>query len=159
MTHQECVKIAAKWARGRHDVVFTERSSGNGELPDVMAWSYRWSTMIECKVSRSDFFADKRKPTRRPEWAEKDCIGNLRIYACPKGLFSESEIPDKWMLLEIYPSGFARLNVNPWSYIGEKTNIWWHELSVKALENERFMLFRALQDIQEKRITEKILPI
>jgi hypothetical protein len=92
MTHSELVKIATTWARGRHDVVLEERSSGNGELPDIMAFNYRWSTMIECKVSRADFFADKRKITRV---VQENCLGNYRIYCCPKGLLSEDDIPEK----------------------------------------------------------------
>lgn len=158
ITHVELVKIATKWAYGRHDVVFAERSDGSGELPDVMAFSYRWSTLIECKISMSDFHADKRKPSRRDDWRAKDCIGNLRIYCCPKGIIPEIKIPEDWMLLEVYPSGFVKLNVNPFKGSpGMKKTIWWHELTSEALMSERFMLFRALQDINQQRISEKIV--
>lgn len=159
-THQELVKKAAEWARSRCDVVFTERSNGFGELPDVMAWSYRWSMLIECKVSRTDFLRDKRKPGRALDWGKtwghEDAVGNFRAYCCPRGLIKDTEIPDRWMLLEVYPSGFVRLNVNPWKYDIKKT-IWWNELTAKALDSERFMLFRALQDIKQGRESKKIL--
>lgn len=160
MTHKELVVIAKKWAYTRHDVVFTERSCGEGELPDVIAFSYRWSLMIECKASRSDFYADKRKYSRQNE---TDSIGNFRIYCCPKGLLSESEIPDGWALLEVYHSKYTKLNVNIWkgaagmNYQRYKNTIWWHDLSTKALEKERFMLFRALQDINQGRKSDKII--
>jgi hypothetical protein len=160
-THQELVQIAAKWSRSRHDVVFTERSNGDGEMPDVMAFSYRWSLMIECKVSMADFYRDKRKNSRRDE---KDCIGNFRIYCCPKGLIDERKIPDGWVLLEVYPSGYAKLNCNIWAgangprYHPYENTIWWHDLTVEALRSERFMLFRALQDIMQDRVSNKIMP-
>lgn len=152
MTHKDLVEIAKKWAYGRHAVVFSERSDGSGELPDIMAFSYRWSTMIECKASLADFHADKRKFSRLDQ---TDAVGNLRIYCAPKGLIHESKIPDTWMLLEVYPSGFAKLNTNPWKIM--KNSIWWNKLTTTALEKERFMLFRALQDINEGRISNKIV--
>ncbi len=158
INHKECVEIAKKWACGRCGVVLAERYDGGRELPDIVAWSYRFSLLIECKVSHSDFLADKKKSTRREEWDGKNCIGNLRIYCCPKGVIKEIEIPDDWMLLEIYPSGYAKLNVNPWGYLAKiKNSIWWHELTNEALLKERFMMYRALQDTRETSTDNKII--
>ena len=64
MTHAECVSAAAAYMQKRSDVVLPEFYSWNSELPDVIAFSNRVSTVIECKISRSDFLRDKNKPFR-----------------------------------------------------------------------------------------------
>jgi len=50
LSHKELVKIATKWAYGRHQVVIAEKP-GVYENPDVMAFSYQYSTLIECKTN------------------------------------------------------------------------------------------------------------
>ncbi len=135
MTHKELVKIAAKWAQGKHRIVVVERGA-IGELPDVAAFDYGYSTLIECKVSRSDFLRDKRKATRRhPEW----CMGNYRIYCVPKGLISENDIPDDWGLLEFYPSGLVKLKTNLYKH--REGAIWWHEDTIEGLKAEKHLLY------------------
>lgn len=134
-THSELVKIAAKWAEPKHRIIITERGAIH-ELPDVLAIGYGFSTLIEVKISRSDFLRDKRKLTRR----DGDfCAGNYRIYCVPKGLITENDIPDDWGLLEVYPSGKARLKVNIYKYSRPNT-IWWHEDSVEGLKAEKHIL-------------------
>lgn len=106
MTHAECVEVASAYLNKRCNVVLPEFFSHNSELPDVIGFNSRAeSTMVECKVSRADFLKDKKKTFR--VWSEKG-MGDYRYYCCPKGLIKESEIPDGWGLLYIYPSGKAR---------------------------------------------------
>jgi hypothetical protein len=50
----------------------------------------------------------------------------------------------------------VRLKTNLFAYSPGVGTIWWHELSTTALMYERFMLFRALQDIAQGRETEKV---
>lgn len=133
-SHSDLVRIAAKWARNRHQLVVTERG-GTYEIPDVVAFSYSFTTLIECKVSRADFFRDKKKITRRHGDL---CIGNYRIYCIPKGLVIEDEVPDDWGMLEVYPSGFVRLRTN--IYTHRAPAIWWHEDTTTALKSERRIL-------------------
>lgn len=97
MTHAELVAIAARWLRNTKGcgVVLTEHSAGR-EFPDAMGWKTGFSQLVECKVSRADFFADRRKPTRahpdvRPAW---HCW-----YLTPAHLVTQFEIPDGWGLL------------------------------------------------------------
>jgi len=53
--------------------------------------------MIECKVSRSDFFADAKKPQRLAGTG----IGERRYFMTPVGLVKPSELPEEWGLIEI----------------------------------------------------------
>jgi hypothetical protein len=47
-------------------------------------------------VSRSDYFADKKKEFRSV--SEKG-MGEFRYYICPKGMLEEAEVPVAWGLL------------------------------------------------------------
>ncbi|MCK5019106.1 MAG: hypothetical protein KAS32_18745 [Candidatus Peribacteraceae bacterium] len=143
MTHKELVKKAAHWAKGRHGIVLEERY-GLTENPDVLGFSYAYSTLIEVKVTRADFLRDKRKFARRDgKW----CMGNYRVYCIPKGLLTEDDIPERWGLLEVYPSGYIRLRVN--IYKGWRGVDWWHTLSADALLSERRMLYNHFFAIPE----------
>lgn len=67
------------------------------ELPDVFAFTRYASYLVECKASRSDFLADRKKAFRKkPE----EGIGEIRILLCNKGIAKESEIPQGWLFLE-----------------------------------------------------------
>lgn len=135
MNHKDVVARAVEWAQSRHQLVIRERSAIY-EIPDVVGISYSYTTMIECKASRSDFLADKKKLSRLDG---NYCVGNYRIYCAPKGILNESEIPDGWGFLEIYPSGFLKLNVNIYKY--SRPNIFWHEDTVQNLRAEKRMMF------------------
>ena len=100
MTHQSLVRLAEQWLRSRYrcGIVLSEQSCASGETPDVIGWkgSCR-SVVIECKVSRADFFADREKPFRQqPETA----MGCERFYLVPQGLIQKQELPRGWGLLE-----------------------------------------------------------
>ncbi len=80
-------------------VVVTELGTQNNENPDVIGFKYAGhSTLIEVKVSRSDFLSDRSKRFRR----EMELgMGDLRYFAAPKGLLKAEEMPESWGLLEI----------------------------------------------------------
>lgn len=134
ITHKELVKIAVKWAMGRHNVVISERGAIN-EIPDVVGLHYAYTTLIECKASRADFQRDKFKITRRHS---DICIGNYRIYCAPHGLLSEDDIPETWGLLEVYPSGHVKLRTNIYKH--RAGAIWWHDYNVEGLKAERHLI-------------------
>src|SRR5947209_3089529 len=120
-THQELVDIAARWARNRHGVVVKEFACLHWEIADVIAFTAGYSTLIECKASRADFLADKKKVFRsHPEMG----MGNYRIYCAPKGMIKESELPDGWALLEINEGKKAKLNVDIYKFDKLKTIFW-----------------------------------
>lgn len=100
MTHQQLVRLAEQWLRSRYrcGIVLSEQSCAGGETPDVIGWKGRCrSVVIECKISRADFLADREKPFRKnPELA----MGCERFYLAPQGLIRADELPAKWGLLE-----------------------------------------------------------
>jgi hypothetical protein len=101
MTHAQLVKLAERWLRrNRCTIVLSEQTASSGEVPDVIGWrSNCESILIECKVSRADFFADQNKPLRRrPE----EGMGSRRFYLTPKALLHRAELPSRWGLLEVW---------------------------------------------------------
>lgn len=78
-------------------VVLSELASIAGDIPDAIGWSYGRSVLIECKVSRDDFFRDQKKPQRM----NGSGAGERRYYMVPKGLVERTEVPEDWGLLEV----------------------------------------------------------
>lgn len=102
ITHKELVDRAFMYLRGgiNCSIVFKERVGSTSENPDAIGFSGGGSYLIECKASRSDFLADKKKIFRRhPEQG----MGYKRYFMAPVGMFDPSEMPDGWGLLEVYP--------------------------------------------------------
>jgi hypothetical protein len=101
MKHQQLVRLAEVWLRRQYrcGIVLSEQSCASGETPDVIGWKGKCrSVLVECKVSRADFLADREKPFRRcPELG----MGCERFYLAPVGLIGAAELPAKWGLLEI----------------------------------------------------------
>ena len=105
-THVDLVALAAQWLeRQGNTVVITELATAAGETPDALGFAGRVSTVIECKISRSDFAADAKKYFRRESWRG---MGQQRFYMVPKGLIKQAELPVGWGLIEISDKGRAR---------------------------------------------------
>ena len=68
--------------------------------------------MIEVKVSRSDFFADKKKPERKAGG-----VGTYRFYLAPAGLIAVTDLPESWGLLEFNGRSVQMVH-------GPKGNLW-----------------------------------
>lgn len=106
MTHDELVARAVKWLRnpskGRSacGVVVPELCSYGNEEPDAFGWNTAGSYLIECKVSRSDFFADRHKPRHR---TGRPGPGAYCYYMTPPDLVTPDEVPDGWGLLYCHP--------------------------------------------------------
>ncbi len=104
-THAECIAAAAQYLNKRYDVVLPEFFTHNAELPDVIAFKSRYSCLVECKISRGDFLADKKKNFRAfPDRG----MGDYRYYCVPKGMVGIGELPEGWGLLYVHPSGMVR---------------------------------------------------
>jgi len=111
MSHSDLCALAAKWLRSSKQkrglacqVAFVEPriSFLSGESPDaigvrVSGCSDAGSTIVECKVSRSDFLADAKKAHRKMGGG----MGRWRYYMCPEGLIAPDELPEKWGLLYV----------------------------------------------------------
>ncbi|PKE27612.1 adenylosuccinate synthase [Rahnella sp. AA] len=117
MTHNELNAIAVKWCKRPASgngpgcqVALTEVGGlYGGERADVFA--YRWgfdggSVVVESKVSRSDFLADREKPHR---CGITPGMGTYRYYICPEGLIDIDDLPPRWGLLWVNKRGHVRL--------------------------------------------------
>jgi hypothetical protein len=112
--HEYLSKLAAKWAKKQgFPVVATNlTAAGSREKVDLIAFRSSCSLMIESKVSRSDFFADAKKPER-----VEGGVGTYRFYITPFDMVSSTEIPDGWGLL--YVDGKNVIDI-----IRPKGNLW-----------------------------------
>lgn len=112
--HRELCEVGAKFLKrsssanghGCHYAIV--EPSCYGENPDVFGVRHGqggWDSgtfLLEAKVSRSDFLADKKKPHRiNPETG----VGKWRYYICPTGLIQPHEVPDKWGLIYVNRRG------------------------------------------------------
>jgi len=101
MSHAQLVEKAVDWLRRyRCGVVLSEQACLSGEMPDAIGWKRAChSVVVECKISRADFQADRDKPFRRnPETG----LGCERFYLVPEGLLDPKELPAGWGLLEYH---------------------------------------------------------
>lgn len=97
VSHPSLVAVAAKWLQKKHAVVITELAT-TGEEPDAIGWCGTHSTLVECKISRADFNADKGKKFRRePRYG----VGQYRYFLTVPGIIKDYELPEKWGLLEL----------------------------------------------------------
>jgi hypothetical protein len=99
MNHAFLVAKAEAWLRRyRCGVVLSEQACISGEMPDAIGWKRAChSVLVECKISRADFLADRNKPFRlNPQTG----VGSERFYLVPKGLVRVEELPAGWGLLE-----------------------------------------------------------
>jgi hypothetical protein len=100
MTHAQLVERAVRWLRSyRCGVVLSEQACVSGEMPDALGWKQAChSVLVECKVTRADFLADRGKPFRlKPEKG----VGSERFYFTPPGLIRRTELAPGWGLLEL----------------------------------------------------------
>lgn len=115
MTHAELNAIAVRWllraksAKGPGcQVAFQEISDTSGsERCDAWGYSWSWqpcSVLVEVKVSRSDFFADRKKPHRK-----EGGVGVYRYYMCPEGLININDLPPRWGLLWVNKRGHVKV--------------------------------------------------
>lgn len=104
MTHDQLVQRAVRWLRATRGcgVVYAELVCANpaGIIPDAIGWrAAGWSILVECKVSRSDFLADRKKVIHL---SPDHCPGQERWYLTPPGLVRVDELPAGWHLAEAH---------------------------------------------------------
>ncbi len=97
VTHDRLVRRARGYLFRHHGLVISEMAA-IGEQADAIGFSSGYSTLIECKVSRSDFLADLKKFFRV---VPESGMGDNRYYFTPAGLISPNELPRLWGLLEL----------------------------------------------------------
>lgn len=158
MTHSDLCLIAVKWLKrsnsaggpGCHVAVSECRSGWTGEIPDAIGFRAAGfddgSVVIECKTSRADFLADKKKAHR-----ESGGIGNWRYFMAPAGLIKLDELPAGWGLLEVNSRGHVKAVAGLATYYGagydtvrKETLAWWHEAD---RDREQFLLVKLLHRV------------
>ncbi|HYA25935.1 MAG TPA: hypothetical protein VEF05_17360, partial [Terriglobales bacterium] len=99
MTHSQLVQKAVQWLRCyRCGVILSEQACTSGEMPDAIGWKRAChSVLVECKISRADFLADRDKPFRQKSQLGMGCE---RFYLTPAGLLRAEELPEGWGLLQ-----------------------------------------------------------
>jgi hypothetical protein len=104
ITHNELVRRGCEWLRSKGcKIVLSEfhAVSHYGEVPDVIGWRGGVSILVEAKTSRSDLFADRKKPFRvLPEAG----MGDWRFIIAPPGVCAPSDLPSGWGLLVARPN-------------------------------------------------------
>lgn len=121
-THDELCDIAARFLkRNGFGVVFHDKFRAithNGEQPDCLGFRTGTSCLIECKTSRADFIADRKKKFRiAPELG----MGNFRFMMTPENLITVDELPANWGLLTVSKAGRVK-KVHGWP-----ANTGWHD--------------------------------
>jgi hypothetical protein len=93
------VEKAVQWLRFyRCGVILSEQACSSGEMPDAIGWKRAChSVLVECKISRADFLADREKPFRQKSHLG---MGSERYYLAPAGLLALGDLPPGWGLLE-----------------------------------------------------------
>lgn len=105
--HNELCSLAVKFltTAGSFKVVAKEMkclATEVKEIPDVLAFNSKYTVLIECKTSRSDYIADFEKPVRkRPSLG----MGSYRYYFCEAGVIREQDLPVRWGLIWVHKDG------------------------------------------------------
>jgi len=95
LAHQDLVRLAEGWLRKSCGCGVVLRDPfrarvETGEQPDAIGWRGEVSILVECKTSRADFLADRKKPFRiRPELG----MGDWRLYLCPPQIIQIDDLP------------------------------------------------------------------
>lgn len=116
MTHRDLCVNAAKYLKTKGIVPFYKcqyvvcELERMGESPDAFGFSSATTQLIEVKVSRSDFLADKNKDWRKKPF---NGLGNYRSYMCPTGLINEQDLPYRWGLLWVNEAGIVTVVAEP----------------------------------------------
>lgn len=108
--HAALCKVAVAWLRrppskGGPSCSFAVSETapmGADEIPDAIGWREGKSVLVEVKVSRSDFLADRQKPHRLNP---SSGMGVYRYFMAPVGMIRVDELPPKWGLVEVSKTG------------------------------------------------------
>jgi len=145
-SHQELCSLAVNWlqrAPGRSgpacQVAFSEAKGGwNGEIPDAIGFRTaaedEGSVVVEVKVSRSDYLADRAKAHRQDGALG---MGLYRYYMAPEGIISVQELPKGWGLVEVSPKRVLRVLTGHVTVKRADQAAWRHE---RALNREWLLL-------------------
>ncbi len=140
-THDQLCDIAVDYLKKRgYYVVAKEVNCGCGEIPDAIGFNYSRSALIECKTSRSDFLADRKKLCRT---GKRTGLGNYRFYLCEEGLIKKEELPYGWGLIYV---NNTRVKTMKGPKSGAFGGSMWHDSDIG---NERDLLLEYVRVVHE----------
>lgn len=133
LTHRQLCDLAGRFLRHiqHYDKILIE-TGYRTENPDAFGIDKHGSTLIECKASRSDFLADRRKPFRiNPSKG----IGMTRFYLVNEGVIkSEDDVPPGWQVLVAKDKDTIEAYTNYSGYKPQYTpkDYWFEDRNYKA---------------------------
>lgn len=145
-SHKQLCCLAVNWlqrAPGRSgpacQVAFSEAKGGwNGEIPDAIGFRTaaedEGSVIVEVKVSRADYLADRAKAHRKDGALG---MGLYRYFMAPEGIISVQELPKGWGLVEVSPRGVLRVLAGHVTVKRVEQAAWRHQ---RAIEREWLLL-------------------
>jgi len=86
-THKKLTELSKHWLINSKQCnpVFTEQGSANfSEMPDAIGFKSDICIVVECKTSKSDLVADRKKKCR-----QYGGLGNLRYYFMEENLYKK----------------------------------------------------------------------
>ena len=156
ITHDQLVERAKRWLKKAHGskfacgVVLVEFNCTLPQIPDVIGFNCRRSILIECKVSRADFKADKHKSHRHYVRG----IGSWRYYLTLPHVACAEDIENGWGLL--YAIDSRIIEVKESEYFSDDS-IKAEEWSILYSIVRRLNLRGLLKDIQEPLEAEELV--
>lgn len=103
MNHSELVSRAVKWLRNSLHcrVVLSElvAYTRSGETPDAIGWVHNKAILVECKTSRADFYAERKKRARNKHMP---ALGVWRFYLTIPSIIKPEQLIDGWGLYELH---------------------------------------------------------
>tara|TARA_R110001583_G_scaffold42134_8_gene133982 strand:- start:290 stop:946 length:657 start_codon:yes stop_codon:yes gene_type:complete len=156
-THSALTDLAVKWLKrpasrngpGCHVALSEVRTGWSGEIPDAIGFRASGhmdgSTVVEVKVGRGDFLADRKKDHRQ----EGAGVGRWRYFMCPEGLISPEELPPKWGLLHVTKRGGVKVLVGALaeSHYGQQQELLASTSFNVNCEGEQFILISMLRRV------------
>lgn len=142
LSHRQLCELGARWIfNERHPAGYEWRiliePGYREELPDVFAFTRNYSTLIECKASRADFLADRKKPFRQdPQMG----IGMRRYYLVNEGVAKQEEMPPGWQLLIAYDKNTILLPVDYFPPTGLDLDKRW-DFDIRNATNETELMW------------------
>jgi hypothetical protein len=100
--------------------LLAETLSWAGEIPDALGFKGNCSIVVERKISRSDFLADREKPFRRNPARG---LGDHRYFLSPEGIITAQDELNGWGLLYLKKEKSKRI-VCP---ITTRVEDFWHK--------------------------------
>lgn len=159
LTHSELCEYGRRWLTNaaRCPIVLVEFVTPLGEIPDNIGFRNegRDSLVIECKVSRSDFLADKKKPHRQPARAHT-ALGSYRWYMSEPGVIEVDDLPPGWGLLHVVARRVQLITgAEPQrTYWPNSEDVWRHNRGTREMQLMFSMLRRMQMSLGAKAFRE-----